>query len=282
MFNFSAIYRTLSRASPRPNAMNVRLWRHHLALHLIGPPMMGAFAAGLLGALKGIAARRVRQGFGRRGLKVVSGLRRYDRLPLPRHRAGPRLTANAFRPPCAALGGRLSEAFKPDAHLNRSAAQQSAGPDQFKRRELSPDVVAMHHGAGDQIAGERSGVEPVTAKTAGEPHPGSKLADLRHAVHGVAERPRPGEFRRDRTELRVSLFDIGGERTNIMLRIARPRSGAPRPHQPIAADNAVVIVGAIGVAHRTAVSDRLAKPRSDGLCGDDIGRDRNEIGRAHV
>ncbi len=80
----------------------------------------------------------------------------------------------------------------------------------------------------------------------------------------------------DVAELRIGLFDIAGERADIVARIARPGRRAARQHQPVAADNAIMIVGKVGVADAAAIADRFGKPLAERGCGDHIGRHRQQ------
>ena len=183
-----------------------------------------------------------------------------------------------FRSPRPALGHGRAQAFRPIIGLRHRAADDSAGPNELERRELPPGLIAVDDGAGDEVAGHRRGVEAVAAEAARQPHAGTELADLRHAVDRVAERAGPCVICANLAELWISLFDIGGERAGVAARIAFPRRRPARPHQPVAADDTVVIVGEVGIADRTAIIDRFRKPRPQRRGGDHIGGDRNERG----
>src|SRR5262249_13195500 len=91
-----------------------------------------------------------------------------------------------------ALGHAFAEAPDAVSHLHGDPAGNAAGPHQLERRELPPGLIAVDDGAGEQIAGHGGGVEPLPAEARGEPDAGAELADLRHAVHGAAERAGPG------------------------------------------------------------------------------------------
>jgi len=65
-------------------------------------------------------------------------------------------------------------------------------PDQFERREQPPAFVAPQDAARDQLAGHRRGIQPLAAEAADHPQALSQLADLRHAVHGLADSAAPG------------------------------------------------------------------------------------------
>ena len=86
-------------------------------------------------------------------------------------------------------------------HCCAAAAERAAGPDQRERREHLPGPVALDDGARHHLAAHRRGVEAVAAEAAQQPEPGRDLADLRHAVHGVADHADPGVFRLDVAEL---------------------------------------------------------------------------------
>ena len=116
----------------------------------------------------------------------------------------------------------------------------------------------------------------MAAEAGGQPDAGAKLAELRHAVHGVAERAGPGVIDRDFAELRIGFFDVGLQRAHVAARIARPCGRAARQHQAVAADDAVMIVGEVGVADAAAIADHLAELLAERCGGDHIGGDRQQ------
>jgi hypothetical protein len=116
----------------------------------------------------------------------------------------------------------------------------------------------------------------VAAKAARHPHAGTKLADLRHAVHRVAQGARPRIVDGDLAELWVGFLDVGSERFQVVSRIARPYGCAARPHQPVTADDVVMIVGKIGIADSAAILDRVGKTLAKRHGGDHVGGDGNE------
>src|SRR5207302_840672 len=162
-----------------------------------------------------------------------------------------------------APGFKFVRAVPPVIHLRHDAADPSAGPDQIERQEQPPGIVAIDDRARDHTARHRGGVEPVAAKTAHEPQPRRELADLRHAVQRVAEDAGPKMLEVDFAELRIGRADVGLELSHKSLRIELPGAHAARPHQPVAADDAVMIVGELGVTHRAAIADRLLEPRAE-------------------
>src|SRR3954452_21268462 len=76
-----------------------------------------------------------------------------------------------------------------------------SGPYQFERRKQPPALVALHDAARDQLAGHRGGVQALSAEAAGHPKTFSQLPDLRHAVHGLADRAAKGMGDLDLAEL---------------------------------------------------------------------------------
>src|SRR5262249_8292461 len=135
----------------------------------------------------------------------------------------------------------------PIKHLHRRAAEPAAGPDEFERREQSPRVVALDDGFGENIARHGGGVYAMTAEGARQPNAWRKLADLRHAMQRIAEHPGPGVLDLDLAELRIDRRHVGLEPPHIVLGIGLPRGRVSRPEQPVVADDAVVIVGKVGI-----------------------------------
>src|SRR5262249_8136172 len=191
----------------------------------------------------------IRNGSGGFKLRCYWGLRRrlcgvQARLPVRQFAC---LSASLFD------GG--AQAFDPNADLSRGPAEYAARPDQFERRKLAPGLVAIDHGARDEIAAHRRGVETVATETAGQPDAWTEFADLRHAMYGNPQGPGPGKVDLDIAQLWIGSLDVGLERSDVTARVARPRRGAARQHQPIAADDAIVIIGGIAVTDAAAITD---------------------------
>src|SRR5204862_5256716 len=105
-----------------------------------------------------------------------------------------------------------------------------------------PGVVTLDDCPRDDLARHRRSVETVSAEPAGEPHLRRQLADLRHAVERVTQYARPDMLDRDPAELRIDALDIGLEPRHEAVRIGLPGGHPARPHQPVAADAAVMVV----------------------------------------
>jgi len=68
-----------------------------------------------------------------------------------------------------AFGQRLLEAHRLIIHLRCGAAENSSRPHQLEGAESFPRLIAIHHGARDEQASKRGGVEAVTAEPARQP-----------------------------------------------------------------------------------------------------------------
>src|SRR3954447_7844905 len=96
-------------------------------------------------------------------------------------------------------GGR---AAMPGVHrVADRAAGAAAGPDQFERRKQPPALVSQHDAARDQLPSHRGGVQALPAEAARDPESLPQLPDLRHAVHGLADRAAEGLGNLDLAEL---------------------------------------------------------------------------------
>src|SRR5262252_4348582 len=78
----------------------------------------------------------------------------------------------------------------------------------------------------------------------------------------------------DLAELGVDRHHVGLEPPHIALGIGLPRGRMSRPEQPVVADDAVVIVGEVGIGHRAAIGDGLGQARTERRGGDRIAPDR--------
>src|SRR5580704_13325657 len=158
---------------------------------------------------------------------------------------------------CAALRVAVARSFDPDPHLRGDTPKDAAGPDQLKGRELPPRVITGDNSAGNEVAGHGGGVQAVAAEAARHPHARTEFADLRHAMHRVAQSASPRIVDRDLAQLWKGFLDVGRERFNVVAGIALPYRCAARPHQPVTADNAIVIVGKISIADTAAIPDHI-------------------------
>ena len=116
---------------------------------------------------------------------------------------------------------------------------------------------------------------PWPPKPDSEPDARRQFADLRHAVQRVAEHAAPHVLELDRPQLRIDLRDVGLQRACKTSRIALPGGRPARPHQPVAADDAVVVVGQVGVADGALERHRLSQPLAERLGRHHIGPDRH-------
>ncbi len=115
----------------------------------------------------------------------------------------------------------------------------------------------------------------MTAEGAREPEARRKLADLRHAMQRIAEHARPGVLDFDLAELGVDRHHVGLEPPHVALGIGLPRGRVSRPEQAVVADDAVVVVGEVGIGHRAAIGDGLGQARTERRGGDRIAPDRH-------
>ncbi len=92
-------------------------------------------------------------------------------------------------------GHRFALVLPPCGRTYHCATDPTAGPDKFERQEAPPSIVALHDGAGDEIAGRGGGVEPVPAECAGEPAP-AIFASTSSAARPKRFRSKAGGHRR--------------------------------------------------------------------------------------
>src|SRR6185437_5219289 len=175
-------------------------------------------------------------------------------LPQPLSIAGrkPRLAARA-RPLAIARKSLLDPLDRPAAPidaLRECAAEHTASPYQFVGRKQPPGLIRLDDAARDQFATHRRRVEPVPAEAARHPQPALDLADLRHAVDGAAERAAPQMRDLDVAEIGKIAPNVGDEPAAYPAWVGLPGPHAAGPLQPVTADDAVMIVGAVGVADR--------------------------------
>jgi hypothetical protein len=129
---------------------------------------------------------------------------------------------------------------------------------------------------GEDVARHGGGVYAVTAEGARQPNARRKLADLRHAMQRIAEHARPGVLDFDLAELRIDRRHVGLEPPDVALGIGLPRGRVSRPQQPVVADDAVMIVGKVGIRHCAAIGDGFGEPRSERRGGDRVAPDRHQ------
>ncbi len=98
--------------------------------------------------------------------------------------------------------------------------------------------------------------------------PGESSPSLRHPVQRAAEHARPDVLDLDVADLRIDLCNVGLELVDEAARIGFPGGRAPRPQQTVAVDDAVMVVGEIGVAHRAAIADGVEQARPERGGGD--------------
>src|SRR5579875_3814269 len=162
--------------------------------------------------------------------------------------------------------------------LRGGTADDASGPDQLVGREQAPGLVAFDDAAGDELAGHRRGVETVAAETARHPNARRDLADLRHAVYGAAERAGPQMRDLDFAERGKIAGDVAQQHARDPARIGLPHAQPPGPLQAIAADDAIVAVGALPVADRAAIAHEIAQRGAERFGHQDIGRERQQGG----
>src|SRR6185369_8874471 len=167
--------------------------------------------------------------------------------------------AGAFPVAGELLPGAVERPCAPVHPLRHGAAEPSPGPDQFVGRELPPGLVVLDDATRYQVAAERRGVEPMAAEAARHPDAALGLADLRHAMYRAAERAAPQMRDLHIAERGKIALDVGDQPACEAARLRRPGAHAPGPLQAIAADDAVVIVGAVGVADRAAIAHHLVQ-----------------------
>src|SRR5262245_5793406 len=160
--------------------------------------------------------------------------------------------------------------------LRDHAADYTAGPDQFIRREQPPCFIAIDDPARDEFAGDRGVTQPLASKTARQPKAALDFADLRHAMDSAAECSAPKMRNADSPEARKGSPDVIRKRARDQAWVRLPRAHASRPLQTVAADDAIVIVGAICIAYRTSIAHRLVQHFAHGLGDHHESRDRQQ------
>ena len=149
--------------------------------------------------------------------------------------------AGAAIPPVVHLRDGAADA--PPAHTSSNGrnAARCRRPRRWRARCISPAIAVV--------------LSPCPPKPLASQTPRRSLADLRHAVHGVADDAGPGVLDLDVAELRIGLRSMSACSARHKRRGLRsPGRHAARPHQPVAVDDAVVVVGEVGVAHRAAIA----------------------------
>ncbi len=114
----------------------------------------------------------------------------------------------------------------------------------------------------------------MAAETARQPYAAFDFTDLRHAMDRSPEGSVPQMGNLDASEVRKRPPDIVGQRSPDKPRICFPGAHAARPLQAVASDDAIVIVGTIGIADCAAIADDVVQDLADRLCDHDEGRDR--------
>src|SRR5689334_25209509 len=151
----------------------------------------------------------------------------------------------------------------------------TACPHQLERREQPPAIVAGQDAARNQLSGHRRGIETLAAEAARDPESFAKLADLRHAMHGLASRPAESLGDVDVAKLWEYGADATRDGACKALRPHRPGGLRARPHQPVTIDNPEMIdTGA--VEHRASKADRLGKLGAERCCDPAIAPDRQQ------
>src|SRR4051812_20091604 len=103
----------------------------------------------------------------------------------------PRLAFPVLDPGTLAIAGKRAcgggTRPAPDSdQLPGNPPGRSPRPDQLERREQLPALVAPQDAAGDHLPGHGRGVHALAAEAACDPEAFAQLADLRHAMHGLA------------------------------------------------------------------------------------------------
>ena len=154
-----------------------------------------------------------------------------------------------------------SRGTSPSPHpddMSGDPAGRPARPYQFERRKQPPAFVAPQNAAGDQLPGDRRGVQALAAEAAGHPQAATQLADLRHAMHRLSNRAAPDLGNLDRSEPGKNRADPARNGAGETLRPGRPGGFRRSPHQPAAIDDPEMI-DAVAVDHRSLKRDRLGK-----------------------
>src|SRR5262245_38693395 len=159
----------------------------------------------------------------------------------------------------------LDRAGAPVDTLRDHAADHAAGPNQFIGREQSPCFIALHDATRDELAGHRGVIQPLASKTARQPKAAFDFANLRHAMDSAAERSAPKMRNANGPKARKRSPDIIGKRAGDQARVRFPSAHASRPLQAIATYDAIMIVGAIGIAYSPSITHRLMQNFAHGL-----------------
>src|SRR3954469_21014247 len=114
-------------------------------------------------------------------------------------------------------------------------------PDQFERREQPPALVAPQEAARDKLPGHRGDFQALPPEAAGDPQALPQLPDLRHAMHGPADRAAKNFRDFHFPELGKNRADAALNGVRKSLRPRRPGGFRARPHQPVAELNAEMI-----------------------------------------
>jgi len=187
-----------------------------------------------------------------------------------------RLFARAQMLPVASgfLFDALDRAGAPVDTLRDHAADDAAGPDQFIGREEPPCFIALHDAARDKLASNGGVIQPLASETARQPKTALDFANLRHAMDSAAECSAPKIRNANSPEARKRSPDVISKRAGDEAWIRLPSAHASRPLQAIAADDAIMIVGAIGIAYRPSIAHHLVQRFPHGLGDHDESRDR--------
>src|SRR5262245_7543050 len=180
-------------------------------------------------------------------------------------------------------GNFLFDAFHragaPVDTLRDHAADYAAGPDQFIGREQPPCFIALNDPARDELAGDRGVTQPLTSKPARQPEAGLDLADLRHAMDSAAECSAPKMCNANGPKDRKGSPDVIRKRALDQAWGRLPSAHASRPLQTVAADDAIVIVGAICIAYRPSIAHHIVQHFAHGLGDHHESRDRQQCRR---
>src|SRR4029453_19319926 len=177
-------------------------------------------------------------------------------------------------------GSFLFDAFHragaPVDTLRDHAADYAAGPDQFIGRKQPPCFIALDDRAPGELAGNRGVTQPLASKTARQPKAALDFADLRHAMDSAAECSAPKMRNADGPEARKGSSDVIRKRAREQAWGRLPSAHASRPLQTVAADDAIVIVGAICIAYRPSIAHRLVQHFAHSLGDHHESRERQQ------
>ncbi|OIQ66433.1 hypothetical protein GALL_519970 [mine drainage metagenome] len=142
--------------------------------------------------------------------------------------------------------------------MSGDPAGHAARPHQFERRKQPPALVTPENAAGNQLPGHRRCVQPLAAEAARDPQALTQLADLRHAMHGLAHRATPHVRDLDLPEPGKNCADPARDGGRETRRPGVPGGFGARPYQLVAIHDPEMI-DAIRVGHRSLECDRLGK-----------------------